>query len=121
MKWLTQSQIARRAKNEKDALKVSYEHWDQLYTAKAKELRREYARTKGCIADADYCGLCCYRIYISNMCSSCIFNEYCPYDGIWDDAYSALRDWINRKGSWHIWKRASKAVRDKLKELMDEY
>lgn len=120
MEWLTQSQIARRAKNEKDALKVSYEHWDQLYTAKAKELRKEYARTKGCIADADYCGLCQYRAYIKAICIMCTFNKYCP-GGIWSDAFDSLRGWINGNNDWHTWKLTAKAVRNKLKELMDEY
>jgi hypothetical protein len=39
MKWLTIPQIKRRSKTAKGALKVSYEHWCQLYEATAKELR----------------------------------------------------------------------------------
>jgi len=117
MKWLKISEIKRRSKTAKGALKVSYEHWNQLYQATAKELRKEYEKTDGDISDADYCGLCKCREYIHGLCQSCIFDKYCPH-GIWKDAHLALKYWINGDGDWRTWKRTSKAVRNKLKELM---
>lgn len=115
MKWLTLTEIGRRARSKKGALEVSYEHWCQLYTATAKELRIKYNETDGYIADATYCGLCKY--YRSD-CRICIFHEFCPSD-LWMKAVVSLDNWVNRNSDWHTWKRACKAVRDKLKELME--
>lgn len=120
MRWLTISEIKRRSKTAKGALKVSYEHWNQLYTATAKELRKKYKETDREIIDADYCGLCNYRRIASNIdsCRQCIFGDYCPY-GIYQVAAENLQGWYEKDGNWYDWKRACKAVRDKLKELMD--
>ncbi|GAH15156.1 unnamed protein product [marine sediment metagenome] len=116
MKWLTLIEIGRRARSKRGALKVSYEHWCQLYDATAKELRAKHKETNSYIADDLYCGLC---RYYRHECTICIFHLFCPY-GLWDIAYDALEDWINGRGDWHAWKRASKAVRDKLKELIEQ-
>lgn len=128
MKWLTISEINRRSKTAKGALKVSYEHWNQLYTATAKELRAKYKRTRGYIILSTYCGLCVYytrRYGVSMKCEHCVFGENhecgCGKDrDLWRIADDALADWINESGDWHTWKRACKALRDKLKELMDD-
>lgn len=124
MKWLTISQIKRRSKTAKGALKVSYEHWNQLYTATAKELSEEYERTNAYLDSSDYCGLCNYyakEYGESNKCQYCPFavNYGCGGD-LWGDADEALCEWSEEVGDWHTWKRACKAVRDKLKELMKQ-
>jgi len=62
MKWLTKTEIERRSKTAKGALKVSYEHWCQLYTATAKELREEFQRTGRNLIRGEYCGLCTYHL-----------------------------------------------------------
>ncbi len=123
MKWLTISQIERRSKTAKGALKVSYEHWNQLYTATAKELRAEYARVGEWLDSSDYCGLCTYyakRYGEFGKCHYCLFaiNSSCG-GNLWGNADDALEDWISDRGNWHAWKRACKALRDKLKELME--
>lgn len=133
MKWLTKSQIKRRSKTAKGALKVSYEHWNQLYTATAEELRVKYKRTKGYLILSTYCGLCIYnkkQYGNSRKCGHCVFgkNHKCGFGGygedrdLWRMADDAIGDWIKEKedGDWHAWKQACKALRDKLKELMVE-
>ena len=123
MKWLTIPQIKRRSKTAKGALKVSHEHWCQLYDATAKELRAEYENTGGVFVDADYCGLCTYKKNSEGLyCEHCIFGDYCPSNnGIYEQAAVRIDKWYRKdKGSWHAWKRACKAVRDKLKELMNK-
>lgn len=123
MKWLTISEIKRRSKTAKGALKVSYEHWNQLYMATAKELRAERKRTGSSIILDSHCGLCRYhsdKAMENRKCGRCIFHPYCPQP-VWGNAAFALRYWYYKyeKGNWHAWKRACKAVRDKLKELME--
>ncbi len=126
MKWLTIPQIKRRSKTAKGALKVSHEHWNQLYTATAKELREERERTRWLVF-SDYCGLCTYNgnKYGKSKCTKCIFRggKEDVFDcggGLWTKAEDVLSLWIEgKKGDWHAWKRACKAVRDKLKELME--
>lgn len=118
MKWLTISQIKRRSKTAQGALKVSYKHWNQFYMATAKELRAEFKRTAECLATVDYCGLCWFYKK-EDDCGGCVFEDY--FD-LWSTANSELIDWYNKdEGDWHAWKRASKAVRDKLRELMEKY
>ena len=120
MQWLTIPQIKRRSKTAKGALKVSYEHWNQLCTATAKELRAKYEETDGLIADADYCGLCTYKNDKGLICADhCVFRAYCPH-GLYNEASDNIDYWYEQKGcTWWDWKRACKAVRDKLKELME--
>ena len=128
MKWLTKSQIKRRSKTAKDALKVSYEHWNQIYTATAKELREKYNKDSYLVL-SNYCGLCIYYTFMHGRFNKC---EKCPLsqgnilkrcgggdDLLWSIANGALSDWIEKKGKWQEWKRACKALRDKLKELME--
>jgi len=119
MQWLTIEQIKRRSVTAEGALEVSYEHWNQLYTATAKELREKITETDGDIIDIDYCGLCNYREVstVIDSCEQCIFYKYCP-GGIYKIASVNLDEWYYRNGNWYDWKRACKAVRDKLKELM---
>lgn len=125
MKWLKISEIKRRSKTAKGALKVSYEHWNQLYMATAKELRAEYIRTKTYIILADSCGLCVYYRSKYGKYKKC---NYCPLrrcgagEDLWTEANRALSDWIDETPlcNWHFWKRACKALRDKLKELMEQ-
>lgn len=130
MKWLTISQIKHRSKTAKGALKVSYEHWDQLYTAMAKELRVQLEEQENLIF-CEYCGLCIYHSDKNGQnrkCKYCVFSPYCPRPSLtplWGTACDALRQWQrreigNNRQNWHAWKRASKALRDKLKELMDK-
>jgi len=116
MKWLTLTEIGRRSRSKKGALEVSYEHWNQLYTATAKELRTEIKRTGKQLSRGMYCGLCNYN---RNRCINCILRE-CGF--LWVTANSELLDWYNKEedGDWHFWKRACKALRDKLKELIEQ-
>ncbi len=125
MKWLTIPQIKRRSKTAKGALKVSYEHWNQLYTATAKELRAKYRKDNYLILST-YCGLCIYYKYKFGRFTKC---EHCPLgserrcgldENLWSIADDTLIEWIERSGDWHEWKRACKALRDKLKELMEQ-
>lgn len=122
MKWLTISQIKCRSKTAKGALKVSYEHWNQLYTATAKELRKAY--WKKVFADNRDCGLCIYysKHYGRTLerCNQCPLSS-CTTGSLYDIATRKLDNWYDKtNGDWHIWKRACKAVRDKLKELMEQ-
>lgn len=128
MKWLTISQIKRRSKTAKGALKVSYEHWCQLYDATAKELRAKLKKGSHLfLIFADYCGLCVHHSDKTGMnrnCTYCVFHPYCPRpkgNSLWGNACDALKPWYKKEqgASWHTWKRAAKAVRDKLKKLMD--
>ena len=128
MKWLTISQIERRSKTAKGALKVSYERWNQLYTATAEELRKEYERNSYIILGS-HCGLCIYYTYKFgkyDKCENCLLfqgdiSKRCggSNDLLWLIAYRALSNWIEKKGKWQEWKQAAKALRDKLKELME--
>ena len=122
MKWLTIPEIKRRSKTAKGALKVSYEHWCQLYDATAKELRAEYDRTSGDLTLNLRCGLCVYHTDEKGHrnCKDCVFDPFCPRP-VWGNAYRALLRWyLKIEGDWHDWKRACKAVRDKLKSLIKE-
>ena len=117
MKWLTISQIKRRSYTAKGALKVSYEHWNQLYMATAKELRTEIEEVGSELYYTLYCGLCSYY----NDCDKCVFFEFCvDGEALWDKAKNALEEWREGKGNWRDRKRACKAVRDKLKKLMEQ-
>ena len=128
MQWLTISQIKRRSKTAKGALKVSYEHWNQLYKATAEELRREYKKSSALVL-SNYCGLCIYYKFMygkTKKCSKCPLSQGDIHkrcggrdDLLWFPANDTLSDWINKRGSWQAWKRACKELRDKLKELMD--
>lgn len=128
MKWLTISEIKRRSKTAKGALKVSYEHWCQLYDATGKELRAEHERTKGWLVFSSHCGLCVYygnKYGASLKCSKCIFRgeegeEFDCGGGLWNNVEYAESAWMEGNGDWHTWKRACKALRDKLKELMEK-
>lgn len=115
MKWLTLTEIRQRARSRRGALEVSWEHWNQLYNATAKELRAELKRTNENLHDGSHCGLC---MFFKSNCYICIFDDFCVGD-LWSEAKSALMNWYCKKGNWQSWKRASKAVRDKLKELME--
>ena len=129
MKWLTISQIERRSKTAKGALKVSYEHWNQLYTATAKELREKDKRTDRYIILGTSCGLCIYYTFKYDKYEKC---NHCPLrqamnsyrcghgDDLWTPALHALSDWTGKKCNWHTWKRTCKALRDKLKELIEQ-
>jgi len=121
MRWLTASEIKHRSKTAKSALKVSHEHWTQLYTATAKELRDECERTNKSLSQASYCGLCAYhrQKQRDDYCAECILKDFY---GLWREANAELTHWFYgySDGDWHDWKRACKALRDKLKELMDE-
>ena len=125
MKWLTIPQIKHRSKTAKGALKVSYEHWCQLYDATAKELRRKIFANPD-IDNSEYCGLCKYNYNTygtDKKCYLCVFKPYCPrpYETpLWGSAHDALKSWYNKTGGdWHSWKRACEAVRDKLGELFE--
>ena len=118
MKWLTLTEIGRRARSKKGALEVSYEHWCQLYNATAKELRKAKRENKVDIGD-DHCGLC---RYYKSRCSSCPLSasdSSCYKTS--GTLYSVTRDEFRLRNlaDWWAWKRAAKALRDKLKELME--
>ncbi len=125
MKWLTLTEIGRRARSKKGALKVSYEIWNQRYQATAKEQRQALKDGKvglGC----EYCGLC--RYYWPCCNTKCPLGksdsdiECVKTFSLYSQARMALDKW--REGqptnsNWWAWKRAAKALRDKLKELME--
>ena len=117
IEWLSLGEIEYRAKiyGEWGALEVSYEHWDQLYRAKADELLDAYEGTDEEITGKRYCGLC-----IRHVCDFCPFNTWCG-DSLWSWANSAIMKWEceRSRNSWLEWKKASKAVRDKLSELLE--
>ena len=127
MKWLTIAQIKKRSNTADSALKVSYEHWNQLYTATAKELREKYIKNSYIILGQS-CGLCIYyekRYGRFNKCDKCPLPQgdilkRCGGgdDVLWLIASETLSDWIEKKGKWQEWKQACKALRDKLEELM---
>ena len=116
MKWLTIKEINRRSETAKGALKVSYRHWNQLYRATAKELRKAFEEEKIYI-DQNDCGLC---IFYDFICSECLLNSCDKETTLYRQARKAFDDWFYGKGDWQDWKRAAKALRDKLKELMQE-
>ncbi len=124
MKWLTIPQIKRRSKTAKGALKVSYEHWNQLYTATAKELRAKVKEVECELYYTEYCGLCSYYCGVIDndlSCDDCILQGFCGgEDELWKIASTILESWIEGVEDWHTWKRACKALRDKLKELMEK-
>lgn len=123
MKWLTIKQIEARSKTAEGALKVSYEHWNQLFMATAKELRAKVEEVGNDLHHTEYCGLCNYYCYTGNdlSCDNCVLQGFCAGEGdLWNNAKNALRSWYSDNGDWHTWKRACKALRDKLKELMDK-
>lgn len=122
MKWLTLTEIGRRARSKKGALEVSYEIWNQRYQATAKEYRQALKDDKirlGCA----YCGLC--RRYWPN-CDECPLGKSdrrCSnLDSIYSQARIALDKWVKNPtvNNWWAQKRAARAFRDKLKELMVE-
>ena len=119
MKWLTLTEIGSKAKSKKGALEVSYEHWCQLYQATAKELRKAIKEKKVDIG-TEHCGLC--RYYHSKCLIECPLgtsNGSCYNPG--GTFYAKARDELyhNNIQNWWAWKRAAKALRDKLKELME--
>ena len=79
MKWLTLTEIGRRARSKKGALEVSYEHWNQLYNATAKELRAEIDKVGQELYYTAYCGLCRYRESNSDDkdCWDCVLVNSC--------------------------------------------
>ena len=125
MNWLTMTEISKRAKSKKGALKVSYEHWNQLYQAPAKELREAIKKSMVDVGN-EYCGLCKFYDSISSStnCSRCPLgasdgNCYKTSGNLYAEVRDAFLD-LEFNGDWWAWKRAAKALRDKLKELMNE-
>ena len=116
MKWLTLTEIGRRARSKKGALEVSYEHWCQLFSATASELRRGYIEGKVDIGN-EHCGLCRYYNDICGKCLLCISDGCCKKAS--GTLFTDARDEF-LGSNWWAWKRAAKALRDKLKELMQE-
>jgi len=115
IQWLTHKEIEYRAKTGGllGALEVSFEHWDQLCRARADELFELYEEEEGIIGKY-YCGLC-----ILYVCEICPFENWC-IDSLWSCAAQAIEEWsCNRYSNrsrkrWLEWKKASKAVRNKL-------
>lgn len=117
MKWLTIKEIEAKSKTAEGALKVSYKHWCQLYTATQKELREAYDREKIYVTQND-CGLCV--LYFYDDCLDCPLKTCNSGRTLYRKAKNALNDWIFSDGKWQAWKCAAKALRDKLKELTEE-
>jgi len=122
MKWLTLTEIGHRSRSKKGALKVSYEIWNQRYQATAKEYRQALKEGKIELGMA-YCGLC--RRYWP-FCDNCPLGKpdmKCYLSrSLYNRARLALNKWEKTPtvSNWWAWKRAAKALRDKLKELMAE-
>ena len=122
MKWLTLTEIGRRARSKKGALEVSYEIWNQRYQATAKEQRQACKERKAGLG-CNYCGLCRrYWPYCMTKCPLGKADTECTKAlSLYSQGRMALDNWIRESTSsnWHAWKRAAKALRDKLKELME--
>jgi len=124
MKWLTQTEIYRASRSKKKALACSQEHWRQLSTATAKELRE--AACEGRIGtDDSWCAFCKHDKAVSDyrLCSACPVKAagthfrkyYCVL--AWRRADTAFDSWLHRGGSWHAWKKASKAMYEFLMSI----
>lgn len=122
MDWLTIEEIMARSKTAEGALKVSYEIWNQRYQATAKEYRQAIKEGKIELG-YEYCGLC--RCYDSS-CESCPLgksDKHCRIPkSLYHQAWRASDKWRieSKVSNWWVWKRAAKALRDKLKELMEK-
>lgn len=123
MKWLTLTEIGHRARSKKGALEVSYESWNQRYNATANELRQALKDGKirfGC----DYCGLCRhFWPHCENDCPLGKSDMCCvKIHSLYTQAWRAEENWrrTSTSSNWWAWKRTAKALRDKLKELMNE-
>lgn len=116
MKWLTIEEIRIKSQTPQGALEVSYEHWNQLYRATQKELREAYRTEKIYITHQD-CGLCIR--YFDNDCRKCPLRSCKSDRTLYRKAKNVFNDWLDKSGTWHTWKRTAKALRDKLKELME--
>jgi len=123
MKWLTLTEIDRRARSKKGALEVSYESWNQRYNATAKEFRQALKNDKIRFGH-DFCGLC--RRFWPACESDCPLGKFDRCCGkthsLYGQAFRAAEKWEKKPTSsnWWAWKRAAKTLRDKLKELMNE-
>lgn len=114
MEWLTREQVAKAAKkSRKAALECSREHWRQLSTATAKEMREYELDTNDDGFGCDYCA-CCVRFYYGTYrCSECPLKEHgyaCEEIGSpWAVASDAYFSWSNSGGAakWRAWKAAS--------------
>lgn len=116
MKWLTQKYIKTQAKkSERAAIKVSWEHWEQLATATEKELRKALwgSRPKVTIG-RNYCSLCQRYIVAKECCDECPI--YCF--STWTPVYHALYKWENGNGRYSTFVKKARTMADKLKALL---
>lgn len=119
MKWLTIEQIKVRSDTVEGALEVSHKHWCQLYAANAKELKDAYNKKKIYIDQRD-CGLCQLYFCITD-CYECPLKSCDSERTLYRKAKNAFSDWMNGVGTLKDWKSKAKAVRDKLKKLIDKF
>jgi len=125
MKWLTQKEIKARAKKSKqEAIKVSWEHWEQLATATITELIVARINRRFDL-DEKYCGLCQRHRTKKYVCVDCPLddaNNTCCEEYLWADG-SFQVFWEYRLHSdgfdkFVIWQKAARKMANKLKHLL---
>jgi hypothetical protein len=117
MRWLTKKQVLAAArKGEYAAAEYSRKHWQQLTTAKAKELRDAYSKNSNLIGGS-YCALCCF---FNNDCHRCKL-----YYGDWTSccleykkAVKAFDEWRNK--GYGI-KNFCKAGKELIKRIEEKF
>lgn len=116
IEWLTKEYIRQQGKKSKRAaIECSRDHWKQLWQATEKQLREAYKKNVVGIKGG-YCSLCIrYYDYEAWKCShNCPL--VCESGSLWDVA-----DDLFPKRHFSKWKKAAKALYEKLDELASKY
>jgi len=116
MKWLTKTEITKRAKKSyKEALLVSIEHHQQI----AKATRREFFEGVGSgkvSISSNHCGVC--RAIKGNKCGECFLTNdsgnSCGSD--WQRIHEAIDDILTNNGLWPTVVKAEKNMIKRLKK-----
>lgn len=119
MKWLTKTEIARRAKKSyKEALLVSIEHHQQIAQATRKEFFEGVGANKVAISSR-YCGLCSIRE--KECCGDCFLSRggECGYD--WKEIRRTIDGILIDNGSWSAVVKAEKDMIKVLKKELRKY
>lgn len=119
MKWLSQKEIKERAKKSKrEAIKVSWEHWEQLAICTENQLRSGIKQ--GRVSKyAKHCGLCRRYILPTGTCKKCpIGPVLCCAE--YSKAGKALRNWWKEpsKSRFLLFQKAARVMANKLKRLL---
>lgn len=116
MKWLTKTEIERRAKKSyKESLLVSIEHHQQIANATCVEFFTAVGRRKVNIS-SDYCGLC--QSMSGDSCKDCLLKE--TYDNgcgsNWKNINKAIGEILTESGPWSAVVKAEKNMIKVLKK-----